>query len=200
MPLRYLSGARVALFLLALSLKLLVPMSGAAENSFLQIRNGYFWDPKTEDYFFPRGIAYQLWNPPVGANQSFDQLTYDLTEFKKNYINSVRCEMVWSELETAPGVYDWHKAEYLVSEAERLGLKLFVLIGFQYPPPWFPKEYRGINALGLTPDVMKCLASSAPADALQCFPDQTRQLLLTNIPPDLLKMAQSILVNGAKSG
>ena len=91
----------VVLFFLFLS----SAISHAEESGFLQMRNGYFWDPKKQEYFLPRGIAYQLWNPPVGANQSFEQLTYDLTEFKKIYVNSVRCEMVWGELETKEGEY-----------------------------------------------------------------------------------------------
>jgi hypothetical protein len=61
----------------------------------LEIRQGYFWDPIKQEIFIPRGIAYQLWNPPVGANQSFEQLHYDLVEIKKMYANSVRCELVW---------------------------------------------------------------------------------------------------------
>src|SRR6266508_1793244 len=59
----------------------------------LEIRQGYFWDPVKQEPFVPRGIAYQLWNPPVGANQSFEQLDYDLLEFKKFHVNSVRCEI-----------------------------------------------------------------------------------------------------------
>src|SRR6476620_2826082 len=103
-----------ALILLLLSLAI----GHADTGGFLQMRNGYFWDPQKQEYFVARGIAYQLWNPPVGANQSVDQLTYDLTEFKKIEANSVRCEMVWGELETAEGKDDWRKPDYLVSEAE----------------------------------------------------------------------------------
>jgi len=44
----------------------------------LQLHQGYFWDPTTAEYFIPRGLAYQTWNPPVGASQSFEQLDYDL--------------------------------------------------------------------------------------------------------------------------
>ncbi|HYV27748.1 MAG TPA: beta-galactosidase, partial [Candidatus Eisenbacteria bacterium] len=111
----------------------------------LEITNGYFWDPITTNYFIPRGIAYQTWNPPVGANQSFAQLDYDFLEFKKMHATSVRCEMVWGEIEIAEGKYDWSKPDHLVDQAEKLGLKLFILIGFQYPPAWFPKAWRGIN-------------------------------------------------------
>src|SRR6266498_2389124 len=57
--------------------------SARGERGFLQIRNGYFWEPATAGYFVARGVAYQTWNPPVGANQTFEQLEYDLVEFKK---------------------------------------------------------------------------------------------------------------------
>src|SRR3989442_10560200 len=163
----------------------------------LEIRQGYFWDPVKREYFIPRGIAYQLWNPPVGANQSFEQLHYDLVEFKKMYANSVRCELVWSEIETSDGVYDWRKPDYLMAEAEKLGLKLFILIGFQYPPAWFPKEWHGINYLGLTPEVMRCLATIAPATALGCLPPSTQHCLRTNLPPEVLSIGLNCLVADA---
>lgn len=120
----------------------------------LQIRDGYFWDPQTQSYFIPRGIAYQTWNPPVFAFQSFEQLRYDLREFKKMHCNSVRAEFVWGEVEVADDVYDWSKPDFLVATAEELGLKLFVLIGFQYPPSWFPEEWRGTNDRGERSDVL----------------------------------------------
>ena len=132
-------------------------VSGAATGSFLQIRDGYFWDTAAADFFIPRGIAYQTWNPPVGANQTFAQLDYDLTEFKKMYANSVRCEFVWNEVERAPGQFDWSKPEHLVATAEKLGLRLFVLIGFQYAPQWFPTNepnWRAINQDGLASVVL----------------------------------------------
>ncbi|MEW6157104.1 MAG: beta-galactosidase [Verrucomicrobiota bacterium] len=129
-------------------------LSLAAASGILQIREGYFWDPGTQKYFVPRGVAYQTWNPPVGAHQSFEQVEYDLTEFKKIYANSVRCEFVWSQVEVADDVYDWSKPDYLIGAAEKLGLKLFVLIGFQYPPTWFPENLRNINDHGFRSDVL----------------------------------------------
>ncbi|HEY0457250.1 MAG TPA: beta-galactosidase, partial [Verrucomicrobiae bacterium] len=115
---------------------------------FLQIRNGYFWDPSTQDYFLSRGIAYQTWNPPVGANQTFEQFDYDFIEFKKMYANSVRAEFVWNEVEKTQGVMDWSKPDHMVAKAEELGLKLFILVGFQYAPDWFPDDWKAINDLG----------------------------------------------------
>lgn len=167
---------------------------------FLEIRYGYFWDSAAGEYFVPRGIAYQAWNPPVGADQSFPQLDYDLLEFKKMHANSVRCEMVWGELEVADGVHDWRKPDHLVSEAERLGLRLFVLIGYQYPPAWFPKHLRGINSEGLTPARMRLLAESAPEAAFDAFPLRARTALLKAAPEEFRAAAGQALVEGARAG
>lgn len=79
---------------MALGLGVLAGPCQAAEG-FLQMRHGYFWDPVAGDYFIPRGVAYQIWNPPVGANQSFEQVDYDLLEIKKLRANSVRAELTW---------------------------------------------------------------------------------------------------------
>lgn len=166
----------------------------------LEIKDGYFWDPQASNYFVPRGIAYQVWNPPVGASQSFEQLDYDLLEFKKMHANSVRCEMVWGELEVAKGVYDWRKPDHLVDEAERLGLRLFVLIGFQYPPAWFPKDWRGINAEGLTPGAMKRLADGEAATAFEVFPARARDALVKGVPEEFRDTVGSAMVEGAKTG
>ena len=124
---------------------LLAPATASAAWSILQMKDGYFWDPGTANYFVPRGFAYQTFNPPVGASQSFDQLEYDLREFKKMHANSVRAEFVWNTVETAPGVFDWSKPDFLVAKAEELGLRLFVLIGFQYAPLWFPDDWKATN-------------------------------------------------------
>ncbi len=134
---------------LSLVLACLLSASYALANSgFLQIRNGYFWDPAKAEYFVPRGMAYQTFNPPVGANQTFEQLDYDLRECKKFYANSIRCEMVWNEVERSQGAFDWSRPDALVAKAEELDLKLFVLIGFQYAPAWFPEEWRALNNAG----------------------------------------------------
>lgn len=122
--------------------------SAFASGGFLQIRNGYFWDPSKADYFIARGMAYQTFNPPVGADQTLAQLEYDLREFKRFHANSVRCEMVWNEVERSAGVFDWTRPDALVAQAEKLDLKLFVLIGFQYAPQWFPEDWKAINNVG----------------------------------------------------
>ncbi|MGI9242978.1 MAG: beta-galactosidase, partial [Verrucomicrobiales bacterium] len=134
------------------------PVSGP-----LQIRDGYFWNPETGKHFFPRGVAYQTWNPPVFANQSFEQVEYDMRQFAKLRLNSVRAEFVWGEVEVEEDSYDWTRPDFLIRTAEELGLKLFVLIGYQYPPSWFPEEHHAINDVGTRSDVMNYQSPVAQA-------------------------------------
>jgi len=184
---------------LALGLGVLAGPCQAAEG-FLQMRHGYFWDPVAGDYFIPRGVAYQIWNPPVGANQSFEQVDYDLLEIKKLRANSVRAELTWGQVEIGPGQYDWSKPDYLVQEAEKLGLKLFIIIGYQYPPAWFPTNRLGINNQGLRADVVQRLAESAPGNALNCLPAPTALALQSTNSPTVLTQVLRCLVTGAKAG
>jgi len=184
----------------ALLLSLLAATQPARADGFLQIRNGYFWDPAAGAYFIPRGVAYQVWNPPVGANQSFGQLDYDLVEFTKMRANSVRAELDWSQVETNLNQYDWSKADYLVAEAERLGLRLFLIIGYQYPPAWLPAAYRGIDNEGLRADVVACLAGSSPSNALSCLHPLTASILQSNTSPATLAQVLNCLVAGAQAG
>jgi hypothetical protein len=194
-------------------LGLLFSLGGAwitseAADGILQIRNGYFWDPGNQAYFVPRGIAYQSWNPPVGANQSYEQIDYDLLEFKKMYANSVRCEFVWSQVQTGTNTWDWSKPEHLVNEAEKLGIKLFVIIGFQYPPAWFPPEWRGINEQGLTPDVLQCLGEhraatiANPISVTNCLSKPIYDHLYTNatmLGADVINRTLSCLTSSVPS-
>ena len=177
--------------------------TGRAESGFLKIRNGYFWDPATQEYFIPRGVAYQVWNPPVGANQSFAQVDYDLLEFAKMHANSVRAELTWGQVQLGPNQYDWTKADHLVSQAEKLGLKLFVIIGYQYPPSWLPAYCRGINDQGLRAEVVQSLARSWPTNALNCLVTGARAGGISNIlyslqstlPPDELQANLPYLIS-----
>jgi hypothetical protein len=110
---------------------------GWAGGNCLEIRNGYFWDPAANSYFIPHGVAYQVWNPPVYAVQTTNQVAYDLHEMKRMHVNSLRVEFTWSQVETNANAYDFSKIDSLIEMAERLDMKLFVLMGYQYPPAWF---------------------------------------------------------------
>src|SRR5947207_1743690 len=68
------------------------------------------------------------------------------------------------------------------------------------PPGWFPKEWRGINSLGLTPELLRCLATNSPSTALSCLSPEAQDCLQTNLPPELLSNVLNCLVTGAQSG
>jgi len=124
---------------LVLSLLLLAD-AGKAEAR-LSLRNGYFWDTEEFRYFVPRGFAYQVWNPAVHANQTIEELDRDLAAMAAAGANSLRVEFVWGGVESTEGHFDFAKADHLVRRAEALGLKLFILIGYQYPPAWLVRNH-----------------------------------------------------------
>lgn len=107
----------------------------------LTIRQGYFWDTERQKPFIPHGFAYQVWNPAVFANQSIAELDADLEAMREAHANSLRVELVWEGVEPAEGNFRWDKADHLIRKAEKLGLKLFILIGYQYPPTWFAARH-----------------------------------------------------------
>ncbi|HIJ91164.1 MAG: beta-galactosidase [Desulfobulbaceae bacterium] len=125
----------IPLLLLALCLLPKIATAG------LTIRQGYFWDTDRQEFFIPHGFAYQIWNPPVFATQTLAEVDYDLEAMQKAHANSLRVELVWESVEPAEGVFRWDQADHLISKAEHLGLKLFILIGYQYPPSWFVAHY-----------------------------------------------------------
>ncbi|OGV43581.1 MAG: hypothetical protein A2X46_08065 [Lentisphaerae bacterium GWF2_57_35] len=122
------------------------PLLARAGGGCLELRDGYFWDAQKESYFIPHGVAYQSWNPPVYANQTFSQFEYDLREMKRMHVNSLRVELTWSQIETNEGCYNFEKADYMMALAEELDMKLFVLMGYQYPPSWFKTNYPACMA------------------------------------------------------
>lgn len=128
---------RRALFLCLL---LYVAASGVAQAR-LTLRNGYLWDTEEARYFVPHGFAYQVWNKAVYADQTLEELDRDLAAMQAAGANSLRVELVWEGIETAEGQFDFSRADYLVRRAEELGLKLFILIGYQYPPAWLVQNH-----------------------------------------------------------
>ncbi|OGV43665.1 MAG: hypothetical protein A2X46_08280 [Lentisphaerae bacterium GWF2_57_35] len=112
-----------------------------ASEGYLELHNGYFWDAASGRYFIPHGVAYQCWNPPVYANQTTNQVEYDLREMKRMHVNSLRVEFTWSQIETNEGCYHFANADFLIELAEKLDMKLFILMGYQYPPEWFKTNY-----------------------------------------------------------
>jgi len=58
---------------------------------------------------------------------------------------------------------DWTKPDLMVATAEQLGFKLFILIGFQYAPNWFPTEWKAVNGQGQSSVVLNYEHPSARA-------------------------------------
>ena len=120
---------------------LILCLAPPTANAGLTIRQGYFWDTDRQEVFIPHGFAYQVWNPPVFATQTLAEVDYDLEAMQQAHANSLRVELVWESVEPQEGVFRWDQADHLVRKAEALGLKLFILIGYQYPPSWFARNY-----------------------------------------------------------
>ena len=112
----------------------------------IELRNGYFWDPLTTNHWVPHGFAYQTINPPVFATQSPEQIDYDFLEMKKMHADSLRVDFTWGYIEPTNDVYSWTATDHIISTAEKYGLRLFVLIGYQYPPGWFTNAWKAVNS------------------------------------------------------
>jgi hypothetical protein len=63
---------------------------------------------------------------------------YDLRQMKMANINSIRVDFAWRDIENdGEGVYAWDTFDFLVTTCEQNGIKIFPLIGYQWPPDWF---------------------------------------------------------------
>lgn len=113
--------------------------SEASFQSFIEMRDGYFYNPSEDLSWVPLGIAYQTWNRPLGVWQSFDQLDYDLDEMVKMGANCIRVDFVWQHIEEkGDNLFSWDNYDYLIRACRQRGLRLIPLIGYQWPPRWFP--------------------------------------------------------------
>ena len=110
----------------------------AALQSFITMKDGYFYDPATGQPWVPHGIAYQTWNRPLGVWQTTNQIDYDLDEMVKMGANSIRVDFVWKHIEEkGDNQWSWGNYDYLVQACEKRNLRIFALIGYQWPPDWF---------------------------------------------------------------
>ncbi len=116
----------------------------------IEMRNGYFWDPLTTNYWVPHGFAYQTINGNVFANQSPEQLDYDMLEMRKMHADSLRVDFTWGNIERTNDVFDWTMTDFIVATAEKYGLRLFPLIGYQYAPVWYSNSWKAVNSSNQT--------------------------------------------------
>ncbi len=113
-----------------------------AFDAFITMKDGYFYDAAAGKAWVPHGIAYQTWNRPLGVWQTHDQIDYDLDEMKKMGANSIRVDFVWQHIEEdGDNQFKWDHYDYLVQAAEARGIRIFALIGYQWPPSWFPDAW-----------------------------------------------------------
>ena len=120
-----------------------------ALQGFITMQDGYFFDASTGKPFVPHGIAYQTWNRPLGVWQTFDQIDYDLDEMVKMGANSIRVDFVWQHIEEqGDNVWSWTNYDYLLQAADKRNLRVFALVGYQWPPSWFPDSYYTMHPPG----------------------------------------------------
>ena len=114
----------------------------ATLQGFVKCKDGYLYDNVTGKAFVPHGIAYQTWNRPLGVWQTKEQIDYDLDEMVKMGANSIRVDFVWQHIEeNGDNQWSWDNYDYLVEAAEARDLRIFALIGYQWPPNWFPDNW-----------------------------------------------------------
>jgi hypothetical protein len=143
------SQCRVLSFVVVFCAVCCAGLSAQAFEGFIGLTNGYFYDQVTGETFVPHGVAYQTWNRPLGVWQTYDQIDYDLDEMVKMGANSVRIDMVWQHIEgdgatsveEGDNNFAWEKWEYFVQACEERDLRIFALVGYQWPPNWFPDEW-----------------------------------------------------------
>ena len=117
---------------------------------FIKMQDGYFVDSVTGQPWVPHGIAYQTWNRPLGVWQTQDQINYDLDEMKKMGANSIRVDFVWQHIEElGDNIWSWTNYDFLVSACEQRDMRIFALVGYQWPPNWFPDSYYTMHPPGL---------------------------------------------------
>lgn len=120
------------------------PEEEFTSDSYIQIQDGYFWNPalgESGNYWIPHGIAYQTWNRALGQWQSPPELKKDLDMMVEVGANALRADFVWKHIEIEDGVYDWARYDMFLEEAQVRGMKVFPIIGYQWPPDWFPPEW-----------------------------------------------------------
>jgi outer membrane protein assembly factor BamB/photosystem II stability/assembly factor-like uncharacterized protein len=117
-------------------------VSAWALEGYIGLTNGYFYNTATGEAWVPHGIAYQTWNRPLGVWQTYEQIDYDLDEMVKMGVNSVRIDIVWQHAEEeGDNIFNWENYDYFIQACEERGIRIFALIGYQWPPNWFPDEW-----------------------------------------------------------
>jgi hypothetical protein len=60
------------------------------------MQDGYFYDEAAGGPWVPHGIAYQLWNRPLGVWQTYEQIDYDLDEMVNQFVQDKKVQKILS--------------------------------------------------------------------------------------------------------
>jgi len=87
---------------------------------------------------------------PLGVWQTHDQIDYDLDEMVKMGANSIRVDFVWLHIEAeGDNIFEWENYDYLIQACEERDIRIFPLVGYQWPPAWFPDEWYTMHPPGV---------------------------------------------------
>jgi len=142
---RFISGCAHAAFFVFI----LGTGPAARAGNFITAKDDYLWDPATGKPFIPHGIAYQTWNRPLGVWQTHDQIDKDLDDMVRMGANSIRVDFVWQHIEgRGDNLFDWDNYDHLIRACEKRNIKIFALVGYQWPPDWFADDMYTMHPPG----------------------------------------------------
>lgn len=100
---------------------------------YIQIKDGYFFNPVMNTPWIPHGVAYYTW--------SLTELQDDLDMMAGAGVDAINVDFVWGDIETADDDFGFDNYDLLLEEAEGRGIKVFVVLDYIYPPGWAPSEW-----------------------------------------------------------
>lgn len=113
----------------------------------IKIKQGYFWDSNINRYWYPLGIAYQTWNKALGQWQTEEELIKNLDAIKELGANSIRADFVWGHIEVKDQEFDFERYDFLLEECQKRNIRVFPLIGYQWPPKWYNPDWLSVNPI-----------------------------------------------------
>jgi len=118
-------------------------LSTAAPSSigFITMKDNRFFNPADNAYWTPVIVAYQTWLPDIYIIKSFSEIDADFRMMKEMGVDAVRLDFPWKDIEVENGTFDFGKYDYILDLAEKHGLRVFVQIGYIYPPSWAPESW-----------------------------------------------------------
>jgi hypothetical protein len=108
-----------------------IPQVTYSAEDYIDIKDGYLFDPIKNEYWMPHGVAYIAWNNINDQWQTPVELKNDLYMMAQAGINAIRADFKWQNIEITEGNYDYSKYDMLLEEAQANGIKVFPVINYQ---------------------------------------------------------------------